>query len=191
MSRPAKLIAAKFAATAIVALLAWLFLWPAILGGSMTYVVVSGPSMEPTYRTGDFVAARAQDGYQAGDIVVFSTGNGNVVHRIVDGDGDSGYLMQGDNNPEIDRWTPTDEDVLGKAVLHVPDAGNWVLLIRHVLITPPFPYLLAGFVFLLAILGDGKKGRRHTESLPSHSDEPENPSDEPGRGKAKKRQVPA
>ena len=41
--------AAKYAATAVVAVLAWLFVWPALLGGSMTYVVISGPSMEPAY----------------------------------------------------------------------------------------------------------------------------------------------
>lgn len=148
---------AKVIATAAAALLAWLFLWPAALGGSMTYIVVSGPSMEPVYETGDFVAARAQNTYDVGDIVVFSTDNGNVIHRIIGGDGDGGYVMQGDNNPEIDQWTPTDEDVLGAAVLHVPDAGNAVMLVRQVLITPPFPYLLAAFVFLVIVLGDDKK----------------------------------
>ncbi len=95
-----------------------------------------------------------------GDIVVFSTDNGNVIHRIVGGDGESGYVMQGDNNPETDRWTPTDDEVLGEAVLHVPGAGDAVMLLRHVLITPPFPYLLAGFVFLVIVMGDDKKKPR-------------------------------
>lgn len=150
----------KIAATAAVAVLVWLFLWPAVMGGSMTYIVVSGPSMEPIYETGDFVAARAQDSYATGDIVVFSTENGNVIHRIIGGDGDTGYLMQGDNNPNVDQWTPTDNEVLGKAALHVPNAGNAVMLIRQVLITPPFPYLLAGFVFLVIVLGDDQKQKR-------------------------------
>lgn len=148
---------AKVIATAAVAMLAWLFVWPAALGGSMTYIVVSGPSMEPVYETGDFVAARGQNTYDVGDIVVFSTDNGNVIHRIIGGDGVGGYVMQGDNNPEIDQWTPTDDEVLGKAVLHVPNAGNAVMVVRQVLITPPFPYLLAGFIFLVIVLGDDKK----------------------------------
>jgi signal peptidase len=154
----------KMAATSAVAVLVWLLLWPAGMGGSMTYIVVSGPSMEPAYTTGDFVAARAQASYDVGDIVVFSTDNGSVIHRIIGGDGDTGYVMQGDNNPDVDRWTPTDEEVLGRAVLHVPNAGNAVMLVRQVLITPPFPYLLAGFVFLVTVLGDDKKkGRAQTE----------------------------
>ena len=149
--------AAKYGATAVVAALAWLFVWPALLGGSMTYVVISGPSMEPTYQSGDFVAAREQATYEIGDVVVFSTDNGNVIHRIVGGDGESGYVMQGDNNPEIDQWTPTDDEVLGEAVLHVPGAGDDVMLVHHIVITPPFPYLLAGFVFLVIVMGDDKK----------------------------------
>ena len=168
--------AAKYGATAAVAVLAWLFLWPALIGGFMTYVVVSGPSMQPTYESGDFVAARSQSGYEVGDIVVFSTDNGNVIHRIIGGDGESGYVMQGDNNPEIDRWTPTDDEVLGEAVLHVPGAGDAVMLLRQVVITPPFPYLLAGFVFLVIVLGNDKK-KAHAqdgESAPAAA-----PADEP------------
>lgn len=160
MNRRRIALAGKTAATAAIAVVVWLFVWPSVLGGSMTYTVVAGPSMEPQYYTGDFVAARAQDDYRVGDIVVFTTDNGKVIHRIIGGDGTSGYAMQGDNNPEIDRWTPTNEEVLGKAVLYVPDAGNWVLLLREVLITPPFPYLLAAFVFLVIVLGDDKKERR-------------------------------
>ena len=88
---------------------------------------------------------------------MFSTDNGNVIHRIVGGDGESGYVMQGDNNPEIDQWTPTDDEVLGEAVLHVSGAGDDVMLVHHIVITPPFPYLLAGFVFLVIVMGDDKK----------------------------------
>lgn len=163
MSRPTRTVV-KLAATVAAAVLVWLFLWPAAMGGSMTYIVVSGPSMEPVYETGDFVAAREQESYGIGDIVVFSTDNGNVIHRIIGGDGDTGYLMQGDNNPKVDQWTPTDEEVLGKAALHVPDAGNAVMLVRQVLITPPFPYLLAAFVFLVIVLGNDKQERPSTDS---------------------------
>ena len=152
--------AARYAATATIAVLTWLFVWPALLGGSMTYVVISGPSMEPTYTSGDFVAARAQASYETGDIVVFSTGNGNVIHRIVGGDGEAGYMTQGDNNPETDQWTPTDDEVLGEAALHVPGVGDAVMLLRHVLITPPFPYLLAAFLFLVIVMGEDKKKPR-------------------------------
>jgi signal peptidase len=163
---------AKLAAPAAVALILWLFVWPSVWGGSMTYLTVSGPSMEPLYASGDFVAAREQPSYAAGDIVVFSTGQGNVIHRIVGGDGQAGYLMQGDNNPDVDRWTPTDAEVLGKAVLHVPNAGDAVMLARDVLVTPPFPYLLAGFVFLVIALGGDAKQKIEHEG-PAEAPEPE------------------
>jgi signal peptidase I len=171
--------AAQYGATAVVAVLAWLFVWPALLGGSMTYVVISGPSMEPTYETGDFVAARERGSYEIGDIVVFSTDNGNVIHRIVGGDGDAGYVMQGDNNPETDPWNPTDDEVLGEAVLHVPGAGDAVMLLRHVVITPPFPYLLAAFVFLVIVLGDDKKKPGLADDETTGAGDDSEPSDAP------------
>jgi signal peptidase I len=127
--------------------------------------------MEPLYRTGDFVADREQDSCQAGDVVVFRTENGNVIHRIVGGDGQSGYVMQGDNNPEIDKWTPTDQEVLGQAVLHVPGAGDAVMLVRQVLITPPFPYFLAGFVFL--VFGLGSDSEKVRDEQPQAADDRE------------------
>lgn len=142
-----------------VAALVWLFLWPAQFGGYMTYVVVSGQSMEPTYYTGDLVVARAKPAYEVGDVVVFTTPDGKVVHRIVDGDGQAGFVMLGDNNDDIDQWTPTNDDIDGEAILRVPSAGTAVFVLKHVLTTPPFPYLLAGFVFLLIVLGDDSTKR--------------------------------
>lgn len=162
---------AKITATVGVAVLAWLFLWPAVLGGSMTYVVVSGPSMEPAFHTGDLVVARERSSYDIRDVVVYATENGNVIHRIIGGDGESGYVTQGDNNPDPDQWAPTDDDVLGEAVVHLPGIGNAVMLLKHVLITPPFPYLLAGFVFLVIVLGDRTKADRRRQRSRRSDDE--------------------
>ena len=173
--------AAKYGATAAVAILAWLFVWPALLGGSMNYVVLSGPTIEPTYESGDFVAARERHSYETGDIVVFRTENGNVIHRIIGRDGTTGYVMQGDNNPETDPWTPTDDEVLGEAVLHVPGAGDTMMLLRHVVITPPFPYLLAAFVFVVIVLGDDqKKPEGEGEQTHQAIDEPAGTRDSTG-----------
>lgn len=146
--------AITWASAAIAAVLAWLLLAPPALGGSTTIVVVAGPSMEPTYHSGDLVIARGQRDYAAGDVVVFRTDHGNVVHRITGGSSESGYTTQGDNNSSPDSWLSTGYDVLGRAVLHVPEAGRYLLIARTVLITPPFPYLLAGFAFLAIVLSD-------------------------------------
>lgn len=148
----------KTASTVAVAVIVWMFLWPLGLGGNASYVVVSGPSMEPTYHTGDLVIARQKPDYEAGDIVVYRTEYGNVIHRIVSGDRD-GYVLQGDNNETIDQWQPTDADVMGEAWLHIPAMGKHVLIAKAVILTPPMPYLLAGFVFLVLVLGDDKARR--------------------------------
>jgi signal peptidase len=107
-----------------VAALAWV-MWPTSLGGCTTMTIVSGHSMEPTYYTGDLVVARC-GAPAVGDIVVYQPpelGGGRIIHRLVDGDGTSGWQAQGDNNDWIDPFTPTDADVLGIARLHVPHLG--------------------------------------------------------------------
>jgi hypothetical protein len=42
--------------------------------------------------------------------------------------------------------------VIGKPWLHVPEIGNYLIFARWMLITPPFPYALAGAVFLYLVL---------------------------------------
>lgn len=109
---------------------AWL-LWPTSLGGCTTLTIVSGESMEPTYYTGDLVVARC--GTPAvGDVVVYQPpelGGGRIIHRLVGGDGQTGWEVQGDNNTWIDPFTPTDEDVLGIAGLHVPKLGMFTTVL--------------------------------------------------------------
>jgi signal peptidase len=118
----------------VVALALGFFLWPTSLGGCTTLTIVSGHSMEPTYYTGDLVVSRCGE-YQVGDIVVYNppnVGAARVIHRIVGGDAASGWVIQGDNNDFLDPWQPTDERVLGRAVLHLPKVG----LIGSVLVSP-------------------------------------------------------
>jgi len=118
----------------VAALVVGYFLWPTSLGGCTTLTIVSGHSMEPTYYTGDLVVSRCGD-YQVGDIVVYNppnVGTARVIHRIIGGDGATGWVMEGDNNDFIDPWEPTDDRVLGKAVLHLPKVG----LVGSVLVSP-------------------------------------------------------
>ncbi len=105
-------------------LLGW-FLWPSSLGGCTTLTIVSGHSMEPTFYTGDLVLSRCGE-YGVGDVVVYSppdVGDARIIHRIIDGDAESGWVIQGDNNDFVDPWQPTDERILGKSVLHLPKVG--------------------------------------------------------------------
>jgi signal peptidase I len=156
--------AAKIASLLALAGLIWMFVWPTYLGGGTSYVVVSGPSMEPVYESGDLVVAREQAAYTVGDIVVFRTENGDVIHRIIGGDAATGFVTQGDNNPEPDTWTPTEDEVVGEAWLRLPAVGEYVLTAKQVVLTPPMPYLIAGFVFLVILLGDDRPLSRRRDS---------------------------
>ncbi|WP_203667490.1 S24/S26 family peptidase [Cellulomonas pakistanensis] len=110
---------------AVVGVLVW-FGWPSTLGGCTTLTIVSGRSMEPTYRTGDLVVSRCGTPV-AGDVVVYTPpglDRGRVIHRVVGGDAADGWVLQGDNNDFLDPWRPHQDDVLGIARLHVPGLGR-------------------------------------------------------------------
>ena len=118
----------------VLALVAAYFLWPTSLGGCTTLTIVSGHSMEPTYYTGDLVVSRC-GGYDVGDVVVYNppdVGGARIIHRIIGGNAEDGWVMQGDNNDFVDPWQPTDARVFGKAVLHLPKVG----LVGAILVSP-------------------------------------------------------
>lgn len=150
----------NIAILAIVALDAY-FLWPTQLGGATSIVVVSGISMEPQYRTGDLVIARIMEPSH-GDVVVYSTDQGaRIMHRIVGGDGDSGWITQGDNNAYEDPFRPTNEDIEGVAVVSYPSIGRASAL------------LLSPIVWAAVLLGAlvfGLKWRLPRKAV-SHTDE--------------------
>lgn len=98
----------------------------ALATGRVAYVTTSGVSVEPTYSAGDLVVVVPDDGYEVGDAVAYTdpgTG-GTVLHRIVEGDGESGFRLRGDNNQSIDPHEPHAADLVGRAVLHVPQVGG-------------------------------------------------------------------
>ena len=147
---------ARFLIPALLVLV-WLVLFrPASLGGPAGYVMVSGVSMEPTIQDGDFVLTRAQDRYELGDIVAFDVDGRIVIHRIIGGSGETGFVMQGDNNPAADDWRPTTADVLGKRWIHIPGLGARLTQIRT---SPVIFGGIVGLLVALAALGPAKKRR--------------------------------
>ena len=109
----------------VVAFNAW-FLWPASLGGSTTFVLVNGHSMEPNYQPGDLLIAR-KGVPSVGDVVVYRPpgyGDAKVVHQIIDGDGVRGWVMKGINNEFVDPWEPTNDMVVGIVQVHFPSLGG-------------------------------------------------------------------
>ncbi|MGZ4701941.1 MAG: S26 family signal peptidase [Ilumatobacteraceae bacterium] len=97
----------------------------AFFTGTLSYAVTSGVSMQPTYHAGDLVFLVPSERYGAGDVVAYHggvDGNVQILHRIIAGDA-SGYDMKGDSNQSIDPTHPRADQLIGRAVLHIPNAG--------------------------------------------------------------------
>ena len=121
-------------------------LWPRALGGTMTYVVTSGTSMEPTFRAGDLAVLRSADEYDVGDVVAYRSAalDRVVMHRIRT-DVDGTYTLQGDNNDFVDPDRVRDDEVLGKLALRVPKVGlvaAWLLRPVNILLAVGALYLM-------------------------------------------------
>ena len=92
--------------------------WPIMLGGSATFVVVRGHSMEGTYHQGDLLYARDDQAFAPGDVAVYRIPKGKpgagalVVHRILRQLPDGTYLFQGDNKKAPDDVTPSRKDIV-------------------------------------------------------------------------------
>jgi signal peptidase I len=131
---------------------AWFLLFrPSFLGGGVTYVMVEGASMEPTLSTGDLAIVREQDSYGVGDIVAFHAEGGIVIHRIIRGSAEEGYIVQGDNKERPDLWRPTSEDILGRMWFSTPWGGRVLAFLRQPLILGS----VVGGLGMLSVLSGG------------------------------------
>jgi signal peptidase len=119
---------------AMVAVLVYLA-WPAQLGGHLSLVVVSGHSMDGTYRSGDLLLAWPHADYDTGEIIVYKIPKGEpasglrVVHRVIEKK-DGHFTSQGDNRTTPDFWRPTVNDVVGQPFLRIRAGGlalKWLL----------------------------------------------------------------
>jgi len=142
---------------------------PTAIHGPAGYVEVVGHSMDGTYATGDLVVTRRQDSYQRGDIIAFTINDhGNqVIHRIIGGDGRTGYVTQGDNNPYPDPWHPTDDQVVGKAWVRL-DGKPWMM---HLPRRPWFAGLSAGLITLIVLGWDARPRKRRDTDAAAHDSE--------------------
>lgn len=110
--------------------LVWILIAPVQFGGRVSYVIVSGNSMEPEFHLGDLVIATQQSSYQVGDAVVYQhPEGGHVFHRIIDIENGL-FTFQGDNNTWVDSFQVIQDDILGKLWLHIPFGGNIIHFLR-------------------------------------------------------------
>jgi signal peptidase I len=123
--------AASISAVAALVLAAAWFFWPTALGGATTYVSTYGASMEPGLHTGDLAVLRPAGSYSVGDVVAYRSESLDtvVMHRIVAGDA-AGFVTQGDNNDWLDEDRPTDDEILGRLFLSIPQGGKALAALR-------------------------------------------------------------
>jgi len=154
-----------------VAVAAALFVtWPQSLGGRVSYLMVSGHSMEPTMHVGDLAVIRGESEYRTGEIVAYRVPKGEVgagavvIHRIVSGNGRTGFTTRGDNNRYNDSWHPRAADIIGARWTLIPGAGSTFSQLRG-----PLP--LAAFAALLTMLASYEllRPRRKPDVTPSPS----------------------
>ncbi len=149
----------------------WVF-WPSTLGGCSTFTIVSGKSMEPTYYTDDLVWARCGE-YAVGDVVIYeplTETKAQVIHRIIGGSSEQGWQIQGDNNNFIDPWNPTDDQVLGKALVHIPNLGNVIQFVSSPIVWTSVLVIAGGL--LLWPAKAGRRSKHCSETDESDVDEP-------------------
>lgn len=97
-----------------VLLIIYLLIFVPSIWGYKPLVVMSG-SMEPTLQVGGILYYHEFDleDFENGDILVYSTKEHIISHRLVDKTGD-GFITKGDNNNTIDSSLVNNNQILGK-----------------------------------------------------------------------------
>ena len=141
--------------------------WPQSLGGRVAYVRVDGWSMNPTLHNGDLVVVKRQSSYRIGDPVAYRIPHGEfgagalVVHRLIGGNGTTGFVTRGDNRNINDSWHPRTQDVVGRVRFDLPGVGNRFAQASN-------PVWIGGLVALTTVIvmvlptssSSGPRGRR-------------------------------
>jgi signal peptidase I len=146
----------------------------AFVTGDVAVVVTHGVSMQPTYHQGDLVVVARTRSYRHGDIAAYRLPHLVVLHRIIDGDA-NGFVFRGDNNESIDSTKPAEAEILGRAVVHIPQGGLWLNRATS-------PLMLAVYAFIL-LVGGGTvarsrrsvlkhRGRRKRQTMARSADRP-------------------
>ncbi len=97
-------------------------------GSPYSFKIVRSDSMKPAFETGSVVVLWNKADYGLGDIIVynFKGQEGELVaHRIVDRH-EEGFATKGDASSVVDESIVSREDIEGKVVCSIPEAGKAV-----------------------------------------------------------------
>lgn len=101
-------------------------------------------SMEPSIKIGDYVIAKANGGYNVGDVVLFKHGNSFIAHRVVE-IYDDYIITKGDNNETVDVDTDVNT-VVGPVVKVYSGVGKFIMFLSQ------YKYLVFLIVVLIVVL---------------------------------------
>ena len=153
---------------AVLILLVWMVFVPIQLGGPVSYIIISGNSMEPEIHLGDLVVARRSDQYQLDQRVIYDHPQlGYVFHRIVGQEGDR-FILQGDNNNWLDTYQPTQDEILGRYWYDIPGAGKVISALQQPLYFTLFVLIISSLLVGLVLTpdpGPTKKNKGKRKSM--------------------------
>src|SRR3984885_1253912 len=146
----------------------WSIFAPVKLGGSVTYSITDGISMNPLLVKNDLAVVRTQSAYKVGEVVLYDSQvlHKPVLHRIFliqNGN----YFFKGDNNHFVDPGYATRSELLGELWFHVP----WVGTVLGWFGKPIHSAVLAGvtaMVFVLMTSNSTPSKRRRRRRGVSH-----------------------
>ena len=135
--------------TAVVIVGLWINFSPTKLGGSTTYAITDGISMQPLLHAGDLAIIRVQPSYRVGEVVLYQSQilHKPVLHRIIliqNGN----YFFKGDHNGFVDPGYATRSELIGELWFFVPSIGTPLTWFAK----PLHSGLLAGAAALLLVL---------------------------------------
>ena len=141
----------------VVGVVGWIYFAPTQLGGSTSYMIIRGVSMQPSIHAGDLVIVREQSDYPIGAVVAYrdTLSKQTVLHRIVARDG-SRYVFKGDANLARDAFQPTKDQMMGQKWILLPYAGTTLEWVQ----VPTNAALLAIGAIVLAASGGAAKQRK-------------------------------
>ena len=153
----------------------------------MLFTSIRSNSMYPLFKRSDIILINSisnKDTVQIGDIVVFKVENGMlssmgwIVHRIIDGNDDIGYITKGDANDYTDQatggtgpiqreWIVSKVLTLGENPVKIPLLGYLPLWMENIQSNPyimPFVCLLLAIVVGTCELMNDKKRKKKKKS---------------------------
>jgi signal peptidase I len=135
----------------------WWYLAPTRVGGSTTYVVTHGISMEPRFHSGDLALVRPAGQYKVGEVVAYHSSLLHLVvlHRIV-AIRNGRYTFKGDNNNFLDPVHPRRSELIGRLWVHVRGGGSILARIHNPIVVA----VGCGLLGLFLLWGGDQKRRR-------------------------------